>query len=393
MEKLLQLRQERAQLIKQSRDAFEAFKESKDPLDRDKYENIEKAIEEKEFEIAAEEKDNARSQELEKQTEATVPKQIKETAPYFETDAYAEAFDTYLRSGGRVLESEGFPVREDITDGNYLAPTNLYNQIVMKKKEQFVMRRLATVLTFSSDTNVPLEGSSGSAGWIDGGSSYPTGDVGVSRHSFGAHKIGRIVKVNEETLADSAFDVQAYLTNIFSRTIGEGEETAFFIGNGLGTAQPTDRPHGFLADAQEAKEMASASAITYDEILDAYYGVNGAYRANGSFIFNSSTLKAVRQLKDGSGNWLFRPGDRVDTIEGRPVYTSDEMPELGTNSVPVVAFGDFSMYYIIDRRGFFMQRLDQTFAADGQIGFKGMMRTDGKLLFNDAVKVLNTPAA
>ena len=46
----------------------------------------------------------------------------------------------------------------------------------------------------------------------------------------------------------------------------------------------------------------------------------------------------------------------------------------------VMAFGDFSYYWIADRQGRSFKRLNELFAATGQVGFLASQRVDGKLL-------------
>jgi len=54
----------------------------------------------------------------------------------------------------------------------------------------------------------------------------------------------------------------------------------------------------------------------------------------------------------------------------------------------VLAFGDFSYYWIADRQGRAFQRLNELFAVKGQVGFKATQRVDGKLTLGEAVKIL-----
>ena len=63
------------------------------------------------------------------------------------------------------------------------------------------------------------------------------------------------------------------------------------------------------------------------------------------------------------------------------------MPSLEAGQ-KAVAFGDFSYYWIADRQGRSFRRLDELFAATGQVGFRGSQRVDGKLILPEAIKVL-----
>ena len=50
--------------------------------------------------------------------------------------------------------------------------------------------------------------------------------------SFRAYKLGTMIKVSEELLNDSVFDLQSYISREFARRIGAREEEAFFNGDG-----------------------------------------------------------------------------------------------------------------------------------------------------------------
>lgn len=110
---------------------------------------------------------------------------------------------------------------------------------------------------------------------------------------------------------------------------------------------------------------------------------------------NDSTVKAIRKLKDGNGQYLWQPGITAgapDMILGRPVRTSAYMPAIAAGA-KTIAFGDFSYYWIADRQGRSFKRLNELFAATGQVGFLASQRVDGKLVLPEAVKVLAQKAA
>ncbi len=95
-------------------------------------------------------------------------------------------------------------------------------------------------------------------------------------------------------------------------------------------------------------------------------------------------------LKDGNGQYIWKPGIEVgkpDTIIGRPVYTSAFMPKLQSGN-KVMAFGDFSYYYVADRASRTFRRLNELYARNDQVGFLTTQRVDGKLILPEAVQCL-----
>ena len=112
------------------------------------------------------------------------------------------------------------------------------------------------------------------------------------------------------------------------------------------------------------------------------------------FITNDETVRNLRKLKNGSGDFLWQPSilaNTPDTILGRPVYTSTFMPKVAAGA-KCILFGDMSYYWIADREGRTFQRLNELYATTGQVGFLSSERVDGKLILPEAVKVMKMKA-
>ena len=130
-----------------------------------------------------------------------------------------------------------------------------------------------------------------------------------------------MIKVSDELLNDSIFNIESYIATEFARRIGAKEEEAFLIGDGEG------KPTGIFnatGGAELGITAGSATAITADEIIDLVYSLKAPYRKNASFIMNDATIKAIRKLKDGQGQYLWQPSltaGTPDTLLNRPVYT------------------------------------------------------------------------
>ena len=274
------------------------------------------------------------------------------------------------------------------SEGGYLVPDEFERTLVEALEEENVFRTLAHVIkTSSGDRKIPVVASKGSASWVDEEGAYQESDDAFSQVSIGAYKLGTMIKVSEELLADSVFDLEAYISKEFARRIGAREEESFFNGDGKG------KPLGILAAAGGAEvgvTAASATAITADEVIDLFYSLKAPYRKNAVWVLNDATVKQIRKLKDSTGQYLWQPSlvaGTPDTILGRPVKTSAFMPTAAAGA-KTIAFGDFKYYWIADRQGRTFKKLSELFAATGQVGFMGTQRVDGKLILPEAIKVL-----
>lgn len=116
-----------------------------------------------------------------------------------------------------------------------------------------------------------------------------------------------------------------------------------------------------------------------------YFSVEKEYRKNDIWMMNDCTALMLRTLKDADGNYLWNHTD--DTILGKRVVISEYMPDVAEGAKPI-AFGDFSYYWIIDRRPVSVRTLVEKFAVFGQIGYLAFKFLDSKLIRRDAVKVI-----
>lgn len=278
------------------------------------------------------------------------------------------------------------------TEGGYLVPDEFERTLIEALEEENIFRRIAKVIqSTSGDKKIPIVASKGSAAWVDEEGSYGESDDEFGQASLGAYKLGTLIKISEELLNDSAFDMESYIAKEFSRRIGAKEEEAFFTGNGTG------KPTGILAatgGAQIGITTAGSTAITADEVIDLYFSLRVPYRKNAVWIMNDATVSAIRKLKDGQGQYLWEPSlvsGVPNKILGCEVITSPYMPTIAAGA-KTIAFGDFSYYWIADRQGRIFKRLNELYATTGQVGFIGNQRVDGKLILPEAIKVLKQKA-
>lgn len=304
-----------------------------------------------------------------------------------ESDAYKANFLNYIRTKGTVHNA----LQEDTnSEGGYLVPVEFERVLYKARDKVDPIFQLAGKITLGALTkNVPYVASEGAAALIAEEGSYGDTDDAFGQVTFHAYKFGRICKASDELIADSAFDIYAHLAESFGRAIGKAEAGYFWTGDGDGV------PQGVMAGAGTGVTTASASDITADEIIDLYYSVPEQYRANGVFVFNEGVVKKIRKLKTGDGQYLWAPGfaGAPDTILGKPLYTSANIDAIAGGK-KVGVFGDIGeCFKIADRQGFNFRVLDQLYAANGQVGFRGDGRSDSRCIFGSTgLKILKMHA-
>lgn len=385
---LIEKRQKLAALVKEARGYL-------DSGDMEKYNKADADIDKLDAEIKADEKQQAREDALKQISESAQAKPQPEDSgkpqKVTATAEYKNAFFHAVRGGKASLTGEERKILTDVmttgaeSGGMLVMPEELETSVRALLAKRVVMRRLASTLTLTADRKVVLAASYGAADWIGENGAYPKVDDSYDTVAIGNHKLGKIILVSEELLHDSEFDLTGLISTSFSRAFSEGEESAFLTGDGTG------KPKGVLVDAQLGVTAAAATAITADELLDLFYSLKATYRQNATFLMSDGAEKVLRKLKNATtGDYMWQPGltsGQPNTLLGRPVAVSDFMPTVAAGA-KAIAFGDFSQYTIKDTLGMQMQVLDQLYAENGQVGFKGNERTDGKLIIPEAVKTL-----
>lgn len=301
---------------------------------------------------------------------------------------YQNAFWRAMRSKNSFDVQNALQIGTD-SEGGYLVPDEFERTLIEALAEENIVRQLANVISTSfGDKKIPVVASKGTASWTDEEAPMHESDDVFGVVNIGAHKLSTMIKVSEELLNDSVFNLENYIAREFARRIGRAEEEAFLTGNGTG------KPSGILVSGEVGVTANSSTAIIVDELIDLYHSLREPYRRNAVFIANDTTIKAIRKLKDGNGQYLWQPSlqaGQPDTILNRPAKTSAYVPAIAAGA-KTIAFGDLSHYWIADRQGRSFQRLNELYAATGQVGFRATQRVDGKLVLAEAVKVLQMKA-
>lgn len=305
------------------------------------------------------------------------------------SDAYRKIFMDYIRGLGDNRSVRNALQEGTNSEGGYLVPEEFEKRVIEKLTDQNVIRRYAHVIRTSSPRKIPVEASAGVATWIAEEGQYQGTDPSYAQVTLDAFKVGQMIKVSDELLEDAAFDLEDYLADQLAKAIAKAEELAFCTGNGTG------KPTGiFTAGGGDVGVTTGAvDKITADEILDLVYSLKAPYRRNARFYLNDQTIKVIRKLKDGNGNFIWQPAlteGQPDRLCGFPVE-STEAPTIAAGAL-VIAFGDLDYYWIADRTDMDVRRLNELYAENGQVGFRGSRRTDAKVVVAEAIKLLQMHA-
>jgi HK97 family phage major capsid protein len=295
------------------------------------------------------------------------------------TKEYEQAFFASLRSRNpyefsAVLDSQS-------GSGGTLVPTVLEDQIVKKLLNFAPLRSICQVRQAATNAIIPVQATLPTATWVAEDGAYSESDPTFAPVDLYAYKLTSLAKVSEELLYDAVTDLNAELSDSFANAIAHGEEQAFVVGTGSGQPKgiTLDAPLGITASG------AAISTLTSDNIIDTFHGLKKQYRPGASWLLNDQVVAAIRKMKN-TVNYIWQPGlvaGNPDMLMGAPVYVSDYMPAPAASAV-IGVFGNFHYYRIQDRVGIAIQRLNELYSGNGQVGFRLYKRLDGKCVLTEA---------
>lgn len=311
------------------------------------------------------------------------------TPETIDRDGYAlweKSFGLYLRSNDeRAVDQKALSVGLN-PDGGYLVPTARSARIIAKIYETSPMRSLATIETIgTSELELPIDTDEGSVGWVgetETRSTTNTPQVGVQK--IPVHELYAKPKATQKLLEDASINIEAWLADKIADKMGRTEATAFISGNGVG------RPRGILgytftttvASVTRGTPLAmvsgAATALTADAIVSLPFMLKSAYLGGASWLMKRSSVMAAMLLKDGQGQYLWRPSFTVggpSVLGGYEVHMADDMPAIAASAYSV-AFGNWKQAYtIVDRLG--ITTLRDPFSAKPFVEFYSRKRVGG----------------
>lgn len=323
---------------------------------------------------------------------------------------YAKAFSNYLRGGVEALNGDerqifaekfvsnyggsGMGIKNaqtlTTTGGGYLIPQGFSDQL--EEAMKWYGGILGEVGTFDTETGNPLPwptvNDTSNKGRIIGINTQVTEtDFTFGQTMFNAYIFcSDSVLVPLALMQDSYFDLDAEVAKLLGIRLGRLFNNKMTLGSG------TNEPNGIqVATIAAGNTVQGATgettSVIYDDLVNVLHLVDPAYRPKAKYMFNDSTLKVLRKLKDSSNRPLWQPGISAGfgggfpaTILDQPYVINNDMPSMAASAYPILC-GDLTKYKV--RRvagGTTVLRLVERYADFLQVGFIAFLRADGQLL-------------
>lgn len=328
------------------------------------------------------------------------------------TKKFEDAFRSYLRFGLGELDPEQRKILRETAqearafagqgvgtaaDGGYLVPEGFMAELVKTLKAWGPMLDpgVTRMMNTASGNSIPwptMDDTSNKGALIAENTQVSLQEITFGTKTLDAYKYtSGVVLVSSELLQDSALDVEAIVRAAMAERVAR-------IGNEhLTTGDGASKPHGIVT-AAGTTAAAAATSITFDDLIELEHSIDPAYRNDPSvkWMFNDSTLKALRKVKDGYGRYIWQPAN-AQTGEPSQILNygyaiNQDMASIGASAKPVL-FGAFNRYVVRMVNNFAIRRLVERYADFDQTGFIGFTRFDGELLDVNAVKALQNTAS
>jgi HK97 family phage major capsid protein len=279
--------------------------------------------------------------------------------------------------------------------GLNLVPTAFADEIINIARFMGPINELAETMTTDSGEalQIPSVTAHGTASWLAENAAYSPSDETFGQVTLNAFKAGAKVIVSEELLADASFGLDRYLTQEFGERIGVLEETAFAVGDGSGKPLGIANASSGVTVSQAA--VGNTTTFTYAALAAFAFAVPYQYRRNAVWIMADSAVRNLYTMVDSQARPLWNvnvANTGPDTFLGYPIYTSPDLAAPAASAKSGI-FGDIRRGYRIRRAdGFSMQRQNELHSDNGQVGFRGFTRVDGRVVNADAMRVLQHSA-
>lgn len=320
-------------------------------------------------------------------------------------DTLERAFEAYLRTGQKNSDITELRAQSTSnTEGGYTVPPGFRQKLVevqaafggFAAEADSLTTTSGETLRFPSNDDTANSGAIAAEGsQFQGGADLVFGNVQLDSYKYTSTGTGNNpLKISVELLADSAFDINGYVSRKLGERIYRKMAADFVTGSG------SSQPDGILRSGLTEDETADAPpTIDYDDLLDLEGALDPAYEPNAKWLMSKATWVQIRGLLDGGSTG--RPiiydqaasGMRTQPeklLMGYTVVLDQASPAAsGGAGRNCIAFGDFREAYVIRYVSDVAVIVNPyTSANTGQVEYVAWARADGTVQNRSAYKIL-----
>lgn len=278
-------------------------------------------------------------------------------------------------------------------EGGYIMNREMRAELIRQERNLVQIRKFARVIrTNATSIAFPAFKSNISMAKMRANQQVPKENISkiLGKVSFTPHEYDKIIQVPQQLVEDATFAIVSYLAEEIALQASEDEETMFISGSGSSEALGVlSAPIYKVSGGYGGISVPTGQVVTPEDIKQMPYNIRAVWRKRATWMTNRFAIAQVAKFRTnvggpGTGEFLFQMGlqaGQPDTLGGYAVLESEFFPNAfatgAATGTPVMLFGDWNQYWIVDRLSLTLQRLDELYAETSQIGFKYRKRVDG----------------
>lgn len=298
--------------------------------------------------------------------------------------------DLLRRSGGWEHRFEVRQVQGDqLSKGGYLLqPDQFIAELIQDVYNEVFLRRISRVIPVARACNIgapSLKTRLAAPTWVG---ELTTGDADSTlefgRRNLHPHPLALKIYVSKTLLAANALNPETIVRDEIAYALGITQEDAYLNGNGQ------NKPLGVFTASTDGisttrdVETASSGVMVADDIIELVGSLKEQYVRSATFVLHRGMKTRARKFKAGDGHYLWSPGvlaggsltqGMPESLEGRPIITSEYAPNTYTAGNYAMILGDFGKYWIVDALDMQIERLIELRAEYNQVEF--ILRYEG----------------
>lgn len=297
------------------------------------------------------------------------------------------AFEAYIR--GEINERDG-ELTPASTSAGAIIPTTIVNYIIKKvydicpildRSQKFNVKGTLEVPYYPYDSNnITVAYKSEFSALTSSSGKFAT----VELKGFLA---GALTKISRSLINNAQFDIVGFVVDEMAYQIARFIEGELLNGT-------EDKVEG-LSGLTNGITSASTSAITADEVIQLHDSIKDQFQNNAIWIMSPKTRTALRTLKSTTGYYLLN--DDISspfgsTLLGKPVYVSDNMPDIGAGKVAIY-YGDMKGLATKFSEEINIEVLRERYADEHAIGIIGWLEFDAKVIDEQQIAKLTIKSA
>jgi HK97 family phage major capsid protein len=300
------------------------------------------------------------------------------------------AFANYIkRQCGIHVEERAGEQNLDMTNNGAVIPTTIANRVITKVQELAPILAKSTRFNVKGTLKVPVWGKAGTGADQDITVGYQTEFMDITANSGKFTSVdltgflaGALTLVGKSVINNAQVDVANFIINEMAKKIAIFLEKELING-------ADNKATGALATAT-TMNAGSNNAISADNLIDLQAKIPTAYQNDAVWVMNPKTFTALKKLKDSNGQYLLQSdfaGAMPYRILGRPVYLSENMPEIASEAKAVL-YGDLSGLAVNFREDISIQVLQEKYATQHAVGIVSWFEFDSDVIDHQKLATL-----